>query len=90
MMIRQCAWCLRLMDEVGIHISQHPLPKIYEATHGICSTCGLLWLQRVADDLDAGLAELWRDEHADCDTSAQLPVIEVMRLIFLNEEQQRC
>lgn len=47
-MIRQCAWCLRLIDGAGARISQQPLPKLYEASHGICSVCGWLWMDQVA------------------------------------------
>jgi len=24
-----------------------PLPKLYEATHGMCQSCGLLWMEAV-------------------------------------------
>ncbi len=47
-MIRQCAWCLRLIDGAGARISQQPLPKLYEASHGICSACGWLWMDQVS------------------------------------------
>lgn len=49
MMVRQCAWCLHLINSVGEHISPHPLPKIYEATHGICSTCGVEWMEQLME-----------------------------------------
>ena len=48
-MIRQCAWCLRLIDNVGERISQHSLPKLYEASHGMCSVCGSLWMEQALD-----------------------------------------
>lgn len=48
-MVRQCAWCLRLIDGVGKCTSLLPLPKIYEATHGMCQVCGLAWLEAVGD-----------------------------------------
>jgi len=44
-MQRQCAWCLRLMNSAGERISSLPVPKIYDATHGMCKECGALWLQ---------------------------------------------
>lgn len=46
-MVRQCAWCLRLIDSVGERMSQSPLPKLYEASHGICGVCGTLWMEQV-------------------------------------------
>ena len=46
-MVRQCAWCLRLIDDAGKRISPLPMPKIYEATHGICRLCGIQWLETV-------------------------------------------
>ncbi len=44
-MVRQCAWCLRLMDSGGVRISLLPVPKIYAASHGMCQVCGALWLE---------------------------------------------
>jgi hypothetical protein len=49
-MQRQCAWCLRLMDNIGERISSLPVPKIYEASHGMCKTCGNLWLEQVMQE----------------------------------------
>lgn len=46
-MVRQCAWCLRLINSQGEPISTFPLPKLYEATHGMCQSCGLLWMEAV-------------------------------------------
>lgn len=43
-MVRQCAWCLCLINSMGERISSSPLPKLYEASHGICSVCGTVWL----------------------------------------------
>jgi hypothetical protein len=40
---------LHLIDSAGEHISAHPLPKIYEATHGICFTCGLEWMEQLME-----------------------------------------
>ena len=44
-MVRQCAWCLRLINSVGERTSTLPVPKMYEASHGICQVCALLWLE---------------------------------------------
>lgn len=52
MMQRQCAWCLRLMDSIGEPISSIPVPKMYEASHGICRVCGNLWLEAVLQDTE--------------------------------------
>ena len=46
-MLRQCAWCLRLINHVGERISTQPLPKLYEASHGMCGVCGALWMEQV-------------------------------------------
>lgn len=46
-MERQCAWCLRLIGEMGERVSLAPLPKSYEASHGICEVCGALWMEQV-------------------------------------------
>jgi hypothetical protein len=35
---------LRLIDGTGERISPSPLPKLYEASHGICSVCGTKWM----------------------------------------------
>jgi hypothetical protein len=48
-MVRQCAWCLRLIDSMGERISSSPLPKLYEASHGICSVCGTVWLTQAIE-----------------------------------------
>ena len=55
-MVRQCAWCLRLINSQGEAISTFPLPKLYEATHGMCQSCGLLWMEAVEkqDEEQAG------------------------------------
>jgi hypothetical protein len=36
--LRQCAWCLLVMDRTGAYRLQ-PGRKIKAATHGICPTC---------------------------------------------------
>jgi len=46
-MQRQCAWCLRLMNDDGEPISSRLLSKLYEATHGMCCECGEQWLEDV-------------------------------------------
>jgi len=46
-MVRQCAWCLRLIDDVGERVSPSPLPKLYEASHGMCGICGTRWMEQV-------------------------------------------
>ncbi len=51
-MQRQCAWCLRLMDSVGEPTTLLPVPKIYEASHGMCRVCGNLWLEQVIQDTE--------------------------------------
>lgn len=49
-MVRQCAWCLRLINGQGERISSAPLPKLYEASHGICSVCGTIWIEQACND----------------------------------------
>ncbi len=49
-MVRQCAWCLRIIDNHGERVSTIPQPKLYEATHGICYICGMQWLEKVQQD----------------------------------------
>jgi len=46
-MMRQCAWCLRLIDSKGKRVSQLPFSKLYEASHGMCDVCGVQWLQQM-------------------------------------------
>ena len=53
-MVQQCAWCLRLIDNMGEHISPLPVPKIYEASHGMCQTCGSRWLAAVEESYGRG------------------------------------
>jgi hypothetical protein len=48
-MMRQCAWCLCLINSRGERISPSPHPKLYEASHGICSVCGTLWLMQAIE-----------------------------------------
>ncbi len=58
-MQRQCAWCLRLTDAClrltdafGEPTSALPVPKIYEASHGMCRVCATLWLEKVIQDTE--------------------------------------
>ena len=51
-MKRQCAWCLRLMNDAGEHLSPAPLPKLYDATHGICGVCGTRWMEQAMGSQD--------------------------------------
>lgn len=46
--VRQCAWCLRLTNHLGEQLSATPMPKLYEATHGMCQVCGVLWLEQAS------------------------------------------
>ena len=38
----------------GEHISPVPVPKIYEASHGMCQTCGNSWLAAVEESYGGG------------------------------------
>jgi hypothetical protein len=51
-MVRQCAWCLRLMDISGQRTSVLPVPKIYEASHGMCKECAQRWLKDALQALE--------------------------------------
>jgi len=50
LMIRQCAWCLCLINCAGERLSSSPLPKLYEASHGICIVCGIQWIARATEN----------------------------------------
>ncbi|GCF07223.1 hypothetical protein [Dictyobacter arantiisoli] len=60
-MVRQCAWCLRLINGVGERVSLQPLPKLYEASHGICGICGIQWMEQVIE-AEGPLGTLRRQE----------------------------
>lgn len=60
-MVRQCAWCLRLIDTEGGRISARPVPKVYEATHGMCLTCGEGWMEQFAEAQGVQVNELWQE-----------------------------
>jgi hypothetical protein len=51
-MQRQCAWCLRLIDDFGERLSSLPVPKTYDASHGMCTVCGDIWLEGVLQDTE--------------------------------------
>jgi len=46
--LRQCAWCLLVMDGLGAY-SLQPGRKIRTATHGICPACK----EQMRADIDA-------------------------------------
>lgn len=73
---RQCAWCLCLMDDEGERISQQPLPKLYNATHGMCCVCGVLWLEQMARDIGLDVFALWDSD--DRETPAHLPAVDAV------------
>ena len=52
-MVRQCAWCLCLINSAGERVSPSPLPKLYEASHGICGICGTQWMEQVIEAEEA-------------------------------------
>lgn len=60
-MIRQCAWCLRLIDAQGGRVSVRPVPKVYEATHGMCIPCGEGWMEQFAQAQGIQANELWQE-----------------------------
>lgn len=62
-MVQQCAWCLRLIDSTGEHISPVPVPKIYEASHGMCQACGNSWLAAVEESYGGGGAVMSASEN---------------------------
>ncbi len=49
-MVRQCAWCHRLIDTHGERVSLLPMHKIQNATHGICQTCGNCWMKQASEE----------------------------------------
>ena len=61
-MVRQCAWCLCLINTVGERVTPQPLPKLYEATHGICRVCGAIWLEQVMETEALGTLPVPREE----------------------------
>lgn len=63
-MVRQCAWCLCLIDCTGERVSSSPLPKLYEASHGICTVCGMMWMARAIEN-NTGQGPLSQSEHKE-------------------------
>ncbi|HLH61996.1 MAG TPA: hypothetical protein VKV20_09955 [Ktedonobacteraceae bacterium] len=63
-MQRQCAWCLRLIDDFGKRISA-PVDKTYNATHGMCTVCGDIWLEEVLQDTEKQRVPVSRAIRAD-------------------------
>jgi hypothetical protein len=63
-MVRQCAWCLCLIDCAGERLSPSPWPKLYEASHGICSVCGKVWIARATEN-QAGQSLVNRSEYPE-------------------------
>ena len=61
-MMRQCAWCLCLINSIGERLSSSPLPKLYEASHGICSVCGTVWLEQAveASNIQIQYVQRWK------------------------------
>lgn len=52
-MVRQCAWCLHLINNAGERLSLSPLPKMYNASHGICDICGSQWIEQALEGQEA-------------------------------------
>ena len=44
------------MDNRGERLSLHPVPKLYEATHGMCRICGSYWLEQAMRDTEEQIA----------------------------------
>ena len=40
------------MNSGGEHLSPAPLPKLYDATHGICAVCGKRWMEQAMGPQD--------------------------------------
>ncbi len=79
-MVRQCAWCLRLINNVGERTSVLPMPKIYEASHGMCQVCGASWLEAVGGfTSNGGAAVVAQSEdewqQIQCGGEAMLPAL---------------
>ncbi len=61
-MVRQCAWCLRLMNGTGERVSLLPQPKLYEASHGMCSICGTQWMEQVLQEIASQERTRWTED----------------------------
>lgn len=91
-MVRQCAWCLRLIDSAGERISQAPLPKLYEASHGICGVCGTLWMEQVLGTQGTQELSLQNQEASGAETLSQAvrrSPQETITQLILQLQQQR-
>lgn len=64
-MQRQCAWCLRLIDDFGVRTSAMPVAKTYDASHGMCTVCADIWLEEVLQDTEKQRVPLSRQQRAD-------------------------
>jgi len=68
-MVRQCAWCLYLINCTGERLSSSPLPKLYEASHGICSDCGMQWIARAIENYTAQSSVSQPEYEEECPVS---------------------
>src|SRR2546425_4089385 len=64
------------------------LPKIYEATHGICKVCGILWLEAVGgSNGNAGAMVISQSEdgrlHIECVERSEEHTSELQSLAYL-------
>jgi hypothetical protein len=39
------------MNQIGEPISSLPVPKLSEASHGMCKSCGSLWLEQAMQEI---------------------------------------
>jgi hypothetical protein len=76
-MVRQCAWCLCLIDNAGERLSPLPQPKLYEASHGICGICGVQWMEQVIEAEKSAEALTWQEVQAA--NGSGYPEVEVVR-----------
>jgi len=84
-MVRQCAWCLCLIDGSGERLSSSPLPKLYEASHGICSVCGTMWIARAIDNGTGQGAERTGASPVSTDTEYK-----ESRVVSQSEYEEQC
>jgi hypothetical protein len=84
-MVRQCAWCLRLIDSAGERVSQRPLPKLYEATHGMCCVCGTLWMEQATGPVGAASSVVALTEPS----SAASPTVTQLVLDMQRREREK-
>ncbi len=75
-MVRQCAWCLRIIDNHGERMTAVPQPKLYEATHGICYVCGMQWLEKVEQGQNQSIP-MTRDTDDRSSLSRQTHTLEI-------------